>query len=77
MGDIGGLIDAIYYFLSLLLVPFLQHNYQSFMLHKLFRSPDVKPSESDASKAGPEPFSGALKPEVEQLKTALKTAPRI
>ena len=37
-GDIGGLIDAIYYFIAFILSPFWQFKYSSYMLTRLFKA---------------------------------------
>lgn len=37
LGDVGGLIDALFYLLSFLLGPFVSHGYESFVLSKFFR----------------------------------------
>ena len=38
IGDIGGLIDALYYLVACILTPFLHFNYASAMLTRLFRA---------------------------------------
>ena len=38
VGDVGGLIDGLYYLITFLLFPFWKFNYQSHMLTKLFRA---------------------------------------
>lgn len=65
LGDIGGLIDALFYLVKFLLRPFLSFNYARFMMTTFFR----------ANKIDPESFS-SIKTE-DKLKHVLSKNARI